>query len=219
MHRLRRLVAFLEEPDQRVVVYLREAAGSAALELEDVAAGFGDDVASALALLVRQAGDAEADLVLRAAQNPLAREVLANDIGEELDRLDAPDAASSVNPERRDVLIMGQALLDRVAQGSGDAEEPSPVRLEVGGRDVTVYTHPVHGDVVVLVRTPEGHEGPREEWVLIDKAQKDDLLLRLVAERVSEPLKGGLVAWLRARNIPHHYYEGGGPGDPNLALG
>jgi hypothetical protein len=48
-------------------------------------------------------------------------------------------------------------------------------------------------------------EGP-EQWVLIDKAHKGDLVLGLIAEKLEKPLERGLVPWLEDRGIRHHVY-------------
>ncbi len=205
-HRLERRVMSLDRPEQRALVYLREAGETGQPLEEDFVSRFGPDVAAALDLLQRMPGESDADVVLRSSQHPLAREVIANDVGEELDRL-ASAAGGIGEGTRWDFLILCQALLDRVAVGDDSDVDAQPVTVEAPAHTATVYIHPVHGDVVVLVRSSEGSERS-ERWLLIDRQHKDDLVLGLTAERLTEPLEAGLLPWLREKKIRHHAYDG-----------
>ena len=217
LHRLHRRVASLDEPEQRAVVFLREASEAGEGPSEELIVAFGADVATACGLLAMQEEETYADVVMRSAQHPLAREVLANDIGEELDRLARARSQGADPGARWDLLIMSQALLDRVSSGDEDAADPEPVRIETENHTANLYVHPVHGDIVVLVEPPVGSE-EQEQWLLIDKQHRNEMLLELLAERLSEPLESGLVPWLEARNIRHHVYGSDEMGDGGTAL-
>ncbi len=206
----------LDGPAERVLVYLREAAELGAPLDDEFVATFGDDVAAAFSLLHRRAEESDADVVLRSSQHPLAREVVANDVGEELDRLASAGGGIGAGP-RWDFLILCQALLDRVASADDDSADPEPLVLESADRVATVYLHPVHGDIVILVRPLAEGDGA-EQWVLIDKAHKNEILLALVAQRLAEPLEAGLVPWLQSRGIRHHVYGSDEMGAGGTAL-
>ena len=202
LQRLRRRVGSLDAPSERALVYLREAAELGPSLDDHLVASFGDDVAAAFSLLLRSAEESDADVLLRSIQHPLARAVVSNDVGEELDRLASAAGGTGSGP-RWDFLILSQALLDR-ADGGDESREAQPVSRDLGSHTTTVYLHPVHGDIVVLVRPGDG--GP-EQWLLIDKQQKDQLLLEMINDRLSDPLESGLVPWLRERGIRHHLYS------------
>ena len=205
LRRLRRRIQFLDDPQARAVVYLREIAEVGDPPDEALVTALGDDVTTAVGLLSYDEGESYADVVLRSAQHPLARDVVANDVGEELDRLArARDAGTHVG-DRWDLLILCQALLDRAEARGGEAHDPEPVVVEAESHIATVYMHPVHGDVVVLVRPLPG-DAQEEQWVLIDKAHKSKLLLGLLGDRLKQPLEEGLVPWLEANDIRHHVY-------------
>lgn len=198
LERLRRRVRFLDSREGRAVAYLRELAETGG-RVDEHAGGWNEDVTTAAELVTQTPDDSFADVVLRSAQHPLARDVLQTDVGEELDRLaQLPERPG----DRWDLLILCQALLDR-AVGDEEGDDPEPRTVEAEGHTATVYKHPVHGDIVVLVRP---HGGGNEQWVLIDKAHRDEVALGGVAERLREPLEEGLVPWLQHNEIRHHVY-------------
>ena len=214
---LRRRMRYLEDPRERAAVYLRELAELGHSPDEQLVAAFDDDVINAVGLLTHREGESYADVVLRSAQHELAREVLANDVGEELDRLARLRDRGEALGDRWDLLILCQALLDRAATAHANDAQAEPVVIETDEHVATVYLHPVHGDVVVLVRPVAGDEA-REQWVLIDKAHKSELLLGLVGERLREPVESGLIPWLRDRKMRHHVYDASETDDGGTAL-
>ncbi len=202
---LRRRTRYLEDPRERAVVYLREVAELGDPPDEQLVASFDDDVINAVGLLTHREGESYADVVLRSAQHELAREVIANDVSEELDRLARARERGDVG-DRWDLLVLCQALLDRAADAGSDGAQAEPVVVETDDHIATVYLHPVHGDVVVLVR-PQSGDSARERWILIDKAHKSEVLLGLLGDRLHEPVESSLVPWLQARKIRHHVYD------------
>lgn len=217
-HHLRRVVSSLDEPEQQVVVYLRTAQALEALGPEEIGRRFGADVEEALELLTPQEGESFADVVMRAASNPMTYEIARNDIGEELDRIEGARhsgvALDDATVTRRELLILSQALLDRVGRGDGDLGDPTPVTREDEGQTVTVYQHPVHGDIVVLVR-PRGRGEGAEDWVLINGQDKSRVTLELVADKLKGTVREELVPWLESHDISHRVYvkeEGEEPG-------
>lgn len=218
--RLRRLAESLDRPEQKIVVYLREAEVLRNSSLEEIASRYGDEVAEGLELITRQDGDSFADVVMRAAQIPLTYEIVANDIGEELDRIESEHRSSGRIEDgmavRREHLILAQALLDNVRGGAGGPGNVAPVVIEREARKISVYLHPVHADVVVLVKdVPDGEE----EWVLVNSADADRLLLESVADKLDRPLKQGLLPWLESLGIDHRYFKGSGEDGSGGALG
>jgi hypothetical protein len=217
LRRLGRVADSLEEAHLKVVVYLRAAHALRASSADEVTGKYGDAVADALEIVTEHEGDSFADVVMRAAQNPLTYEIVANDIGEELDHLaglrHAGEGLSDAQESRWQLLILSQALLDRVGRGEdSESGDPEPVVLESEKQAATVYLHPVHGDVVVLVKSRNETE---EDWVLIKGAERDVMLLELVAEMLDQPLREGLVPWLEQHDISHQVFtkdEGDGSG-------
>lgn len=220
LDRLRRVAGSLDRPEQKIVVYLREANVLRGSSLEEIAARYGDEVAEALELVTPQAGDSFADVVMRAAQIPLTYEIVANDIGEELDRIETEYRSSERLEEglaaRREHLIIAQALLDNVRGGAGGPSNVAPVVIESEARKISVYLHPVHADVVVLVKdVPDGEEG----WVLVNSEDANRLLLESVADKLDKPLEQGLLPWLESLGIDHRYFKGSGDDRSGGALG
>ena len=218
--RLRRIAGSLDRPEQKIVVYLREAEVLRDSSFEEIAARYGDEVAEGLELITPQDGDSFADVVMRAAQIPLTYEIVANDIGEELDRIERKHRSSGGieggTAARREHLILAQALLDNVRGGAGGQGNVAPVIIESGARKISVYLHPVHADVVVLLKdVPDGEE----EWVLVNSADAERLLLESVADKLDKPLKEGLLPWLESLGIDHRYFKGTGDDGSGGALG
>ena len=220
LDRLRRVAGSLDRPEQKIVVYLREAEVLRGSSLEEIASRYGDEVAEGLELVTPQDGDSFADVVMRAAQIPLTYEIVANDIGEELDRIESEHRISGRIKEgsaaRREHLILAQALLDNVRGGAGGPGSVAPVAIESESRKISVYLHPVHADVVVLVKDVPGGE---EEWVLVNSADANRLLLESVADKLDRPLKEGLLPWLESLDIDHRYFKGSGADGSGGALG
>lgn len=218
LRHLRRVASSLNEPEQQVVVYLRTANALEDLGPQEVGRKFGAEVEEALELLTPQQGEPFADVVMRSASNPMTYEIVGNDIAEELDRIEQArrtgEALDAATEARRELLILSQALLDRVGRGDGDAGDPTPVTREDEDQVVTVYQHPVHGDIVVLVK-PRGRDEGAEDWVLINGQDKSRVTLELVADKLKSPLREELVPWLESHDIAHRVYvkeEGEAPG-------
>ncbi|HYN36597.1 MAG TPA: hypothetical protein VEV82_06425 [Actinomycetota bacterium] len=218
LYQLRRVASSLDEPEQKVIVYLRTANALEGLGPEEIGRKFGAEVEEALELLTQQKGESLADVVMRAASSPMTYEIVANDIAEEMDRIEqarhTEGSLDDATETRRELLILSQALLDRVGRGDDNVGDPTPVTREDEDQVVTVYQHPVHGDIVVLVK-PRGRDEGAEDWVLINGQDKSRVTLELVADKLKSPLREELVPWLESHDIAHRVYvkdEGEPPG-------
>lgn len=208
--RLDAIARSLSSDEARAVLYLEGAVDTGGLGVQELADGFPEVVTEAVDCLTHHEGEPQVDVVLRAAQNELAREVLGMRIAYELGADEAPA------DEHRDVLILSQALLDIVGHGGSTGTiPPGPASVVVGARTFTAYLHPVHGDVVVHAHAEPPTNDP-DVWVLVEERHKDALLIALLAEKLAQgpDLRSALVEWLEAKDFPHVVYtpQDDGPG-------
>jgi hypothetical protein len=174
------------------------ASGSTEINEEEVRSQWGDEVADAVAVLVRTEGEPYVDHIMSVAANSLAREAKISELTE---RLGAGEGGrSGVSNGDTDLLILTHALLAKVGAGKA-AGSATSIALGQGAARTTAYIHPIQDDLVVLATDPE-------EWVIVEQGYKDDVLLRAVQHvlRDSSAVVADLQKWLDDLGVPYQYY-------------
>jgi (p)ppGpp synthase/HD superfamily hydrolase len=107
-----RVMLRLENEVGRIVAVLHDVLEDTAIAVGDLRqAGYGEEVLQALEALTRRKGEQYADLIERAARNPLARRVKLADLADNLDAARLPE----LTDRDRERLVRYRAAWERLS--------------------------------------------------------------------------------------------------------